>query len=219
MCWNPDISLNTFVFGLFTLLFLFFTNTFSQYKIHAFSNPFLYLFILEVISVQLVEFFLWRNLDNKRLNKTLTFIIFLLVGSQPPTLMMLIQEPITRNTLLLIYGLFALTYFSFQQQVHPFSLHTIVAKNGHLNWEWNKLNGLENIWLFVFLAFYLVSAFFIGNNCLSFLIVVSTAISLYFYFTAGTFGSMWCWLSNFSFLLLLAYVLFVLPFREYHSLC
>lgn len=52
MSWNSDISLNTFLFGFLFLLFLFLTNTFTKYKLDLFDSPFIYIFLLEVISVQ-----------------------------------------------------------------------------------------------------------------------------------------------------------------------
>ena len=36
MCWNEDISLNTFLFGSFSLLFIFLSNTWSKYKLKEF---------------------------------------------------------------------------------------------------------------------------------------------------------------------------------------
>lgn len=213
MCWNADISLNTFLFGLFALLFVFFTQTFSKYKIALFSNPFIYVFLLEVISVQFVEFLLWRNLNNKRVNGALSYLCSWLVGIQPPTLALLIEEPTPRNTLLVLYGILVLVYYGFRQQMNPSQFHTTVAKNGHLKWNWLNLNGYENTFLFAFLAFYLLPMIFIRNNLLTSVIVVTMAVSLYFYYTAGSFGSMWCWMSNVGFLLLLVYILLVLPFK------
>ena len=62
MCWNPDISLNTFLFGVFALLFIFLSNTFSKYKLKEFTNPLVYLFLFQIVVMQLIEFFIWKNL-------------------------------------------------------------------------------------------------------------------------------------------------------------
>jgi len=61
MCWNQDISINTFIFACLSLLFIFFTNTFTKYKTPTFDNPIVYLFLLSVAAMQLIEYFLWRN--------------------------------------------------------------------------------------------------------------------------------------------------------------
>lgn len=42
MCWNADISINTFTFGLFALLFIYIANTYSKYKTKTFENPLVY---------------------------------------------------------------------------------------------------------------------------------------------------------------------------------
>ena len=69
MCWNPDISINTFLFSCLTLLFIYITNTYTKYKTPLFDNPIFYLLFLAVVSIQLIEFFLWRNLKNKFINE------------------------------------------------------------------------------------------------------------------------------------------------------
>jgi len=51
MCWNADISLNTFIFGLFSMIFIFITNTYTKYKTQTFNNPLMYLFLGVVISM------------------------------------------------------------------------------------------------------------------------------------------------------------------------
>jgi hypothetical protein len=57
MCWNQDISINTFLFACLSLLFIFLTNKFTKYKTKTFDNPLVYLFFLVVASMQLIEFF------------------------------------------------------------------------------------------------------------------------------------------------------------------
>jgi hypothetical protein len=57
MCWNQDISINTFLFVCLTLLFIFITNTFTKYKTPFFNNPLMYLLLLLGASMQLIEFF------------------------------------------------------------------------------------------------------------------------------------------------------------------
>ena len=218
MCWNQEISLNTFVFGVMALLFLFFTNTFSKYKIKLFSNPFMYVFFLEVILVQLMEFFLWRNLDNKIINRNLTIMVSLLVFVQPPTLAMIIKNTTVRYKIItsyFVFLLFCFFYLLFREKNSSFSFYTNVAKNGHLDWKWIKMRKYDEIMVLVYLAFFLISAYFIGNTILLSLIFFSIAISMYFYKTDETFSTMWCWLANIGFLLMLFNVLIVMPFYEY----
>lgn len=222
MCWNADISLNTFLFSILALLFVFLTQTFTQYKIELFSNsysPYVYLFFLEVAFMQLIEFFLWRNLKNKSLNENLSYIGSWLTGFQPPILFMMVPDSLIRNILFGSYILFVLVYFGYRYVYNPFRFHTTVAENGHLKWSFLDLHGYENIFLFVFLLFYILPLIFIQNNLFTFFVVFSMALSLFFYFRDGTFGTMWCWMANLGFLLVLTNILLVLPFYQYHGLC
>ncbi len=38
MCWNKEVSINTFMFSIITLLFIYYNNKFTQYKIKEFVN-------------------------------------------------------------------------------------------------------------------------------------------------------------------------------------
>jgi len=65
MCWNENVSLNTFIFGTATLVFIWYNNTYTQYKLLDFKNIFLYFVIFSYTSMQLVEYFLWKSIRNK----------------------------------------------------------------------------------------------------------------------------------------------------------
>ena len=69
MCWNAEVSLNTFLFSSFVLCLIIYNNTYTQYKIKDFNNIWIYLFFVSFILMQLFEFFIWRNVDNKLYNK------------------------------------------------------------------------------------------------------------------------------------------------------
>ena len=102
MCWNADISINTFVFACFALLFILFSNTFTKYKSTMFENPLYYLLFFEIASVQLIEFFLWRNLKNKYLNQKLSSFILLLIVLHQLTLILIVPNKIFKYILLFL---------------------------------------------------------------------------------------------------------------------
>ena len=81
MCWNAEISLNTFLFGCMTILFIYYTNTYTRYKSLLFDNLWYYIFLFVIISMQLLEYFIWKKIHNKSINQLLSkiglFIIFL----------------------------------------------------------------------------------------------------------------------------------------------
>jgi len=83
MCWNESVSLNTFMFSSFILLLIIYNNLFTQYKIQELNNIWVYLFLASFIFMQLIEFFIWRNINNKFYNKLFSIIATLLLIIQP----------------------------------------------------------------------------------------------------------------------------------------
>ncbi len=65
MCWNQHVSLNTFLFSSFILILIIYNNKYTQYKIKELNNVWIYVFFFSFISMQLIEFFIWRNINNK----------------------------------------------------------------------------------------------------------------------------------------------------------
>lgn len=220
MCWNSDISLNTFLFACLALTFIFIANTFTKYKSSAFDNPLVYLFLFEVASIQLIEFFLWRNLKNKNVNETLSYIASHVIVLQVMTLILMIKNTNIKYAFLIIL---ALTYMCVYSYVVTFTenikFYTSIGKNGHLVWEWMNFKGIENIFLVIFLLLYVIPVLLIDNAILATFILISLFISLIFYYKYKTFGTMWCWLTNIFLLYFISDILLIQPFYEYNGLC
>ena len=220
MCWNPDISINTFIFSCLTLSFIYFTNTYTKYKTPFFDNPVVYLFFLAVVSMQLIEFFLWRNLKNKDMNKKLSKLASFFIILQQIFIILLIPSSHIRYSILSFYILFILFFvFYYKRYISPATYHTSIGKNGHLSWEWINYKGYENIWLFIFLLFYIVPALLINNLMLTLLIIITLLFSLFFYFKYNTFGTIWCWSVNIFLLYFIVNILLIKPYYEYNGLC
>ena len=218
MCWNQDISINTFVFSCLALLFIYYTNTFTRYKTPLFDNPIVYLFFLSVVSMQLIEFFLWRNLKASDINKYLSKLASFIVILQPFFLILIIPALSTRYMMLFIYSLFMLTYLFYKKMYSPINFHTSIGKNGHLSWEFINLKGYETIFSLLYLLIYLSTVFIINNTLLTIFIIPSFLISLVYY-KDNTFGTMWCWISNLFLLYLIINILIIKPYLEYNGLC
>jgi hypothetical protein len=220
MCWNQDISLNTFIFSCFSLLFIFLANSYSKYKLRAFDNPLVYLFLFEVASIQLIEFFLWRNLKNVKMNEWLSKITSFIVTIQPATLMLMIQNTTIKYSLLLIYILFFVVYFEFKRIYSPITFHTSIGKTGHLSWDWINTNGYGNkILMVVYLLLYGAASLLINNTEITVIGLLTLLVSLFFYYKYEAAASMWCWLGNILFLYFIVNILLVKPFYEYNRLC
>ena len=207
MCWNPTVSIGTFVFTCVTLVFIYVTNTFTPYKIPLLNHPFAYVFIFAVACIQLVEFFLWNNLDHFARNTFFSKIAAWLIIVQQVSLMMMIPTSAIRSNMLLVYALYMLVYSFYRTQYNPIKFHTHVGANGHLSWEWMNYKGYENIWLVVGLLFYIVPVLLIRNVTLIALVIPMLLASLFFYFKYDTFGSMWCWWSNLLFVYFIIHII------------
>lgn len=226
MCWNADISINTFIFSCFALVFIYITNTYSKYKTPLFDNPLFYLFALLAASMQLLEFFIWRNLKNKALNTQLSKVGLLLLFSQIFVLILIVDNPIYRYSLLAVLALISFMVYLYSQS-HPIVFKTRES-GGHLSWDWIILPGLSFttnlVLLTIGLLLYFIPFFLIKESQDLKIRLVLLGILLYlFSYLVGkkdhTYGSLWCWSINLFFLYFIVNILLVQPFYEYNGLC
>jgi len=141
MCWNKDISINTFLFACFSLIFIYLTNTFTKYKLVEFKNPIIYLFLFAVAIMQLIEYFLWKNLNNMSMNILLSKIASYIIFIQPLIIMSMIPIVNIKYLLIVIYILFITIYLQYKMLYNPIHFYTSIGKNCNLSWEWMNLKG------------------------------------------------------------------------------
>jgi hypothetical protein len=82
MCWNAEVSLNTFLFSGFVLLLIMYNNNYTQYKIQfieGIDNIWAYIFLFSWILMQLFEFFIWKNINNPGLNTIFSILASILL--------------------------------------------------------------------------------------------------------------------------------------------
>lgn len=217
MCWNQHVSINTFTFSVFVLLLIYYNNSSSSpYKLHDFDNPYMYLFIMTISTMQLIEFFLWRNLSNRSVNYFLSFAGLLLLVSQPIASILLLKNKTFRNKLLMIYGTVALLYLIYLIFHHNFQ--TTVSVAGHLKWDWAYQGYF--IPIIVCYLFFLYLPLIINNNVLEIIFTISLFASSYLiYYKDGSEKSVWCWSINAYMIYLLTKLLFYLPYQEKLQVC
>lgn len=216
MCWNEDISINTFVFACLTLVFIFFTNTYTKYKTHTFDNPLMYLFILAVSAMQLIEYFLWRNLKNAHINRFFSTIAACIILLQQFILILVIPNSTVKYGMLVAYLLVLFIHVVYRQIYGPFHFYTSVAENGHLSWEWMNYSGYGQIWFAIFLLFYILPILAINDSALLAISIGSLVISSIYYFKYNVFGTIWCWSINLFLLYFIVDILFIKPYYEYN---
>jgi len=178
MCWSASVSLNTFIFSLFGTVFALMNGVIDIPRA---------LFYLSFMSMQLVEYFGWKNLSDTK------------IPSMFGLLLILLQIPLMINTFCsgpyknLLYGIwFVVVAISLATTKIKFAMHK--APNGHLSWDW--LNGFSKIFILIFILFYLGVNFNKPNLFTLFFLCAIILFSWFNYFAAGTFGSMWCWFSS-----------------------
>lgn len=175
MCWSADGSLATWAAAM-TLAGI----------THGY-DPKLWVFAAIFTHMQLVEYFLWKNLQVPRLNTFWSQIGFLIVLIEPVAAIYLIENESLRNKLLVGYAMYVAVLLSTQK----FDFRTVVGGNGHLEWKWIPSLFKLIPWFVFFLAPIWIAGYheiFIGA-CLTLL------ASIYFYGKYGTFSTMWCWIA------------------------
>ena len=216
MCWNQYVSLNTFIFSTFVLLLIVYNNKYSCYKIKELDNIYAYFFLLSFFTMQLIEFFLWRNLNDKKLNRIFSILGALLLMLQPVASLMLLKDIELRNKMLMLYIIPAFSYLIYEIIRKDFL--TSVSKTGHLKWNWIDLKGNKQI-LFICWLFFLFFSIFYNKHYLGLAYTVALLIiTLYSYFKDGSFGSLWCWSINSLMLFYAIKLLVILPYNE-HGIC
>jgi len=182
MCWNQEVSLNTFLFSAFGSLLAYFNGVIGLFHL---------LYFFSFISIQLVEYFTWKYLNNRKLNTLLSKIALALITLQPPFFIMSVKN-VDRNLQFVLIGLYAvfaaltISLFNIDYSMHK-------AQNGHLAWNWlNVPDYIKLTWLSFMGGILLYKQdYFTFVNC--FLVI---AVVYYTYYKTHTWGSMWCWIGN-----------------------
>ncbi len=220
MCWNADISINTFLFGCLALVFIYFTNTYTRYKSVAYERPIAYLASLLFILMQLLEYFIWKHIKHPKTNTFLSKLGLLLIVSQIYCLIFF-AEPVYQSILLAAFTLFCFTVYVYKSLYNPFVFKTTVSPNGHLSWEWLRTEGTERVFLWIILSFYLIP-WLLAKRTPYIPLLIGGILCMIAYVLRqkeNTHGSLWCWLINVLLLFTLLDILLVQPFREYNGLC
>jgi len=182
MCWNETVSLNTFLFSLFGINFAYFNNVINGYEC---------LFLYSFVSIQLLEYFTWKHLDNMETNRLLSQLGLFLIALQP-ILFILIPNNVkfkVKASLIILYILF----FFISGVLLNVDFSMTQAENGHLAWNWLKVIPL---YTFTWLTFLLVILLYIKKYILFAIHVIVFLAIYYTYYKTNTWGSLWCWIAN-----------------------
>jgi len=220
MCWNQYISLNTFLFSTFVLLLIAYNNNVSPYKINDFDSIYVYLFFMSFILMQLIEFFIWRNLNNHKLNHLFSLLGAFLIFIQPiMSLLMLKKHPLLKQILIPLYAIPAFVYFISEYNHKKFT--TSLTKKGHLQWNWVNFIGEKQILLYIWL-FFLFFSLFMNAQYAGLIFVIFLFLFSFYNKTIAkdkSTGTLWCWSINSFMILYSIQLLIILPYKEHGGFC
>lgn len=195
MCWSAKVSLETFLFSFGVFVFAYLSG---------FEPKLLFLYFWFIL-MQLIEFFLWKNINNKWWNHFFSLIAFGVLLIHPLALTVIISNSFIRNCFLCLYVIFlSLIIYIHNIENDNIKYSVSVAKNGHLSWNWT------NHYIFAYLIYLL---FFIAllfeKEYIAFIIIFLTYLySFISYYHEGTFSSIWCWSANILGLFIIYKVIF-----------
>ena len=159
MCFNKEISLTTFVISLFVSVLFYIRNRPNDRLISIFN--------LTIASMQLVEYFIWSNINNKEKNKFYTRIAKLTYTLHPIIIMIAFYLfgtlSINKNILVypIIISIIYTCYLLFELFNSPYNLSTVGKINKHLVWNGNmnvNYNSLQM--MFHYLCYFTVIILF-----------------------------------------------------------
>jgi hypothetical protein len=196
------------------LVLIIYNNAFTKYKIKELNNKWVYVFFTSFISIQFVEFLIWKNIDNTFYNNVFSILATIILFMQPIASLMIVTNKSLRNLLILSYLFLAIPF-----SVYNFStnhIHSVIGESGHLRWKFFNTNPIIWItWIFFFLFSFLYEqiwfAFLFG--------FITLFITYQNYKKDHTMWSMWCWSVNSIMIYYAIYLLIYLPFLEKISIC
>lgn len=195
MCWNASVSLNTYAFSTFASLFAYSNGV---------TNFLGLLFYQSFVIMQLIEYFIWtKTFSNSLLSQIALFVVL----CQPILNILKIEKrPEWIPYLLVAYFVFIAILYTIVIPFDTIEFSSTPSKNGHLAWNWFKLNIYAIAILYTFLA-----VRWIIDEMYPTLLFITTIliISIILYKETHTWGSMWCWIAN-----ALSFYLIVLVFYK-----
>jgi hypothetical protein len=188
MCWNAEVSLNTFLFGMISMTIVLLLNKISFITI---------LFTSTLSLIQLMEYYAWNNINNKDAIFKLSIIGYIIIVSQILILNYGFLNNNDRLISVIIILILSIYFFIYNYQNDKFYMEK--GENKHLIWHWVDI---PPPLLLVVLIFYIYPA--IQYGIITFMaIIIPLLISLYYYYKYKTWGSMWCYISNFLWIILI----------------
>jgi len=198
MCFSADVSLGTFISGIFFSVLCFSLGTVEAKIIGVFFGF--------VIFMQLIEYLLWKHQECDQYNKNLTIAGMVLNHLQPLVLFLaviLFNKNIPSNNLKIMI----MAVIIYVIIIIPYSLQfkkncTLKCKesNNHLVWRWNHMNRAEVVYIIFLISMMVIT--FLGmpahNILYSIITLLTFVISAVIYGKQQVAGALWCFIAAFT---------------------
>jgi len=184
MCWNATVSMNTFIFVVFSIVVGLYNSALNIPEAA---------FFLSFGSMQLVEYFLWKFPYQNALFSVLGLCLIVL---QPLFSILQLKTKEHLMPLLTVYlGFFIwMVYVMLNPTKYGIRFSSTVAPNGHLMWNWLPVQLSTFIIIYMLLMF--IPLYLLGHTLKIIGGITTLIISLITYGYYGTWGSVWCWLAS-----------------------
>jgi len=170
--------------------------------------------------MQLIEFFIWRNINNKYYNTLFSFGVFILLCIQPFFSLMLISDINIRNLMVGIYLCISIPLFLYKVS-NTSSIYTIVTPKHHLLWNFADIKSdyFKKIY-WIFYLFFLLFSFVYNQYIIGYVFMITILLIVFYnYIQDNSFGSLWCWAININMFFYAFLILIYLPFCENKTSC
>ncbi len=186
MCWNAEVSLQSFLIGI--------TAIFFAYQ-KGLSLP-TTIFSVSIVSMQLVEFFIWTYYGNKTINLLGSLTAAFLIWIQPIASMLTLSKDIQTPSIVLYSVLTAISLLLDKKPLkEKYKMER--APNGHLSWGFINKDRTNYFSILVYLAFVFLPLILSNHWELILIVLITLGISMYNFWESNTWGSMWCWVINY----------------------
>jgi hypothetical protein len=203
MCWNAEVSLQSFVLGLIGII---------VGGIYGVSFPLLF-FFSTIVCMQFFEFIVWTYLQNKNIRFITSIFASFLLQLQPIASILTLYPQSITYSLLSIYILLLIVHnyivwFSINE---PLKTHFDMypGKNGHLVWNWIKKDKFTYISIFGYSIFLFLPLIMMKRWSFVIYGLITLLVSLYTFGKTNTWGSMWCWMIDLSIIFIGAHILWL----------
>ena len=203
MCWSAEVSLNTFIFAIISFCIVVSFNRFPM------INAFI---VLSISLMQLYEYFVWKNIHNKKIIHNLSFFGPLIILLQVLLINYAFLRDNERNIGIIMIIIIAIICMIYNYKNNKFDME--VGENKHLIWYWADLPAI----LLILICFFYLYPLTTKQNIIPFIYgLITLLISLYYYYKYKTWGTMWCYFSNIIWIVLIIKTLYLYFTDKYEN--